>query len=1242
MKKGIKPISLICLLAVALAVALAVFVYAEPATEATLTVTPDGSAATTYSGSYDEMVEKLNSLAPAATATAYELELLADAKGTKAINLQGSGNETVIIKLSGNTLELTLSAANTVSGVASFTVDGGYNYYVEVGAVSSNTAFLVVEPNESIESEINLIDLSVVSEGSILINGAIGEVMLRNVDATMLGAKEPFAAVDNALADVTLIKSSIIANGGTEQLSLTALASGAVVRLEKSNLEADFAYELRSGGSATVIDTRLYGKSAVFLAADELTDEVINMGGVSLAGGGCSSGNITKDNLHVWYGTGSTAISLFGDDVALNSALTLKSTRSQFVLMNNCWTLQPTTTSAIYTIFPDGETPTEETGSTAVKALVAVASEAQEKKTAFTVALCADYTDTSTSSRNVITSTAGNGNLSFFFDLNGHNYTKSGKTGSLLRMTGSYRFYLDGEDALGTRGSLTSDAYNAQIIYNKGSTFDSYIFLDNVNVVATNASGDGTAGGSPLLQILSSRVYAEDSRFLYTGEKYGLNVADTSLLVPNKYSYYAFQLQAGAFLTAEGCDILNTSGLEMKDTGVGVQASESGISVAHIKECTVSGFEKAISVVGNRSYFASSTVSSRGIPYYTGTSSTYLPELHITDNKTTIVDSTLSNGTVYFHYGKGLSTVTTSAAKLTGSHVCEDGYGFVSTVSGEYFIESSAELTTVKLPKVMSDGMVLQANKPVNIFGTCETVGQRITVTIGDKSVECTVDENGKWCAAFPPMPYAKGLSVYIKEGDLKYGTTRIDNVDIGEVWVMSGQSNSVYGTYKLEDLEEYVALADTYNNIRAFGVASSTKMTPREDNVTAEWYQVTSQTIADSKRADSSGTGISAIAYVMATRLAVELPDNATVAIIDINYNGSTVEAWTSLENLATTGAAEYDLYMLYYNFYIENGKYPTAADLGISESDYITESKIYQKMSCSCYNAMVAPLKNFAAAGVIWYQGEGNGSGVTADGDSGYGDLFRAVRKTFRDTFNDDELPTFIVQLSPYNVDRSYMRELQYQLALEDENTHLIFSSTAGPVFSEKDMPYTDPDDSMVHYARKSPLGLAAADSVLEHVYGMGKLSAPEIVSVKRDGYKIVVTFDREITLAFGSEIEGFELLTDDGEWVSAKGSFRSDCELEFFAAGELNPTAVRYGHGKNLLMFEDGSTVKFSFDKKEGTSNYYGYDSTTGTVTLTTEIGVIVIDVKDTPVITSRTAGNIIAANGNSLTPFSLYAE
>ena len=1024
MKKRVKLISLICILAVALAVSLAVFVYAEPETEATLTVTPDGETSAAYSGSYDEMVEKLNSLVPSDKATVYELELLADAKGTKHIDLKGSGNETVTFKLSGHTLELELDAANSISNVASFTVDGGYNNYVDVGAISSNTAFLTVEPSESVATAVNLMDLTVVSEGSLLINGAIGEVVLRNVDATMLGAKEPFAVLDNTLADVTLIKSSLVAKGGTEMLPVTALASGAVVRLEKSNLEADYAYELRLGGSATVIDTRLCGKSAVFWAADELTDEVINMGGVSLAGGGYSAGNITKDNLHVWYVTGSTVIDLAGDDVVLNSALTLKSTLSKFILVNNGWTLQPTVTTPIYTVFTDGEAATEGTATTVAKAIAAV-SVTYEKKTVATVALTADYAYSSTSSNTIISTDAGNGNLALFVDLNGFDYARSGKTGAVFRTAGTYRFYLDGEDVAGNRGAISTNAYNAQLLYNKSSTAESLIFFDNIDLVASNASGDGSAGGAPLLQLLYSRIYSENTSFLYTGEKYGENVTDPSVLDPAAYTYRLIQLQSGAFLTAVNCELLNTSGLEMKDYGITSSSDAAkGLSVSHLKNCTVAGFMEAISLTAARSYWAGCTVSTRSTPYNTGTSATLLPELHITDCKTTIIGSELASGTVCFHYGKGLSTVTTSSNKLTGSHTFEEGYGFVSTVSGEYFIESSAELTSVKLPKVMSDGMVLQANKPFNIFGSCDTVGQTITVTIGEMSVDCVVGQDGKWCASFEPMSYAKGLTVYIKEGELKYGTTRIDNVDIGEVLVMSGQSNSVYGTYKLEDLEEYVALADTYNNIRAFGVAASSKMTPREDNVTAEWYQVTSRTIADSNRNDSTGTGISAVAYVMATRLAVELPDNATVAVIDINYNGSTVEAWTSFENLAKTGTEEYDLYMLYYNFYIENGKYPTAAEIGVSEKEYVTEGKLYQKMSCSCYNGMVAPLKGFSVAVVIWYQGEGNGGNVTADGDGGYGDLFRAVRKTFRDTFNDDELPTFIVQLSPYNTDRSYMR--------------------------------------------------------------------------------------------------------------------------------------------------------------------------------------------------------------------------
>jgi TM2 domain-containing membrane protein YozV len=50
----------------------------------------------------------------------------------------------------------------------------------------------------------------------------------------------------------------------------------------------------------------------------------------------------------------------------------------------------------------------------------------------------------------------------------------------------------------------------------------------------------------------------------------------------------------------------------------------------------------------------------------------------------------------------------------------------------------------------------------------------------------------------------------------------------------------------------------------------------------------------------DDRYTGISAIAYVMATRLATELGKDVNIGIIDINFNGSTVEAWMSADNLA------------------------------------------------------------------------------------------------------------------------------------------------------------------------------------------------------------------------------------------------------------------------------------------------------------------------------------------------------
>ena len=562
----------------------------------------------------------------------------------------------------------------------------------------------------------------------------------------------------------------------------------------------------------------------------------------------------------------------------------------------------------------------------------------------------------------------------------------------------------------------------------------------------------------------------------------------------------------------------------------------------------------------------------------------------------------------------------------------DNDYPYIATLN---WTESSLvgdrpDTTTVELNPIFGDGMVIQAHKEINVNGTCKSIGATIEVTIGDKTVTTTVAGDCSWCATFPPMDYAKGLTIYVNEVGLMFPETKVENVDIGEIWMMSGQSNSVYGVYKMEDFEEYRRNADNYDNIRVYAVAQGHSIVERDEVKGSGWYQATAANLSKS----DTQSGISAIAYVMATRLAVELGEDVTIGILDINFNGSTVEAWMSEKNLEKVDPVLDAKYKAYNNFYEKNGTYPTEADVS-SYGTYVTSGKLYQKMACACYNAMISPIAGFSIRGAIWYQGEGNASSVTATEDGDYTKHFNGVRNTFRETFCDADLPVFIIQIPPRMGNPFYFRALQYKLAHDDANTYVVASHVASSTYTDNELQYTGPtSDSMVHYERKSPVGLALANSVLENVYHAGeglKISAPKILSIVIEGGAVKITFDRELTVDMGNEMIGFEIAGSGDEWVAAKASYK-DCVVTLTADGVSSPEKVRYGAGKSILVFDDGTELLHN-----KTDASFTHDETAHTVTITANGKTYVINTSDPAIIGARSISNVVATNGSTLPIF-----
>lgn len=584
-----------------------------------------------------------------------------------------------------------------------------------------------------------------------------------------------------------------------------------------------------------------------------------------------------------------------------------------------------------------------------------------------------------------------------------------------------------------------------------------------------------------------------------------------------------------------------------------------------------------------------------------------------------------SNSAVNVEFAEGV--------KLAYSYNAD--YPYIATLNWteDTLVGNRPDRTTVRMSPVFADGMILQGHKNINIYGSCATVGATIEVTLGDKTVTTTVGGDGKWSATLPPMDYANGLTLTVNEVGLLFPETKFENVHVGELWVMAGQSNSVYGAYKMEDFAEYRSNADNFDNIYAFAVYQTQSLVERTEASNSGWYKVTSQTLTK----DDRYTGVSAIAYVMATRLATELGEDVAIGIIDINFNGSTVEAWMSAENLAEVDPALSEKYNAYRSFYEKNGAYPSESDVA-EYGSYIASGKLYQRMACACYNGMIAPFfGGFTVRGAVWYQGEGNAASVTATSDGDYGKHFNGVRNSFRDAFGDESLPMFIIQTPARMSDPFYFRALQYELARQDANTYVVTSTSSGVTFSANELKYTSPDgDSMVHYERKSPVGLAVADSVLENVYGLDRDSSPKILSVQKSGNAIVITFDRELTIDSGYEMLGFDIAGADGVWVAAKATY-ADKKVTLTADGVSAPERVRYGCGLAILTLADGTEIVYN-------KNYakFVYDEAAGTVTITVGENVYVIDTNDPAVIGARMNGNVVATSGAALPVFLATAE
>lgn len=199
------------------------------------------------------------------------------------------------------------------------------------------------------------------------------------------------------------------------------------------------------------------------------------------------------------------------------------------------------------------------------------------------------------------------------------------------------------------------------------------------------------------------------------------------------------------------------------------------------------------------------------------------------------------------------------------------------------FLFSNPAFCRVRLPRLISDGMVLQRGESAEIWGWAAP-DENVTVTFNNKTYSDTAGVDGKWAVMLSELKAGDPYEMQIN------GSNRITLKDIliGEVWVCSGQSNMDLPMSRVE--ERYADVIANSDNpaIRRFFVSRRYDFnTPQEDLESGTWEPANPQTVLR----------FTATGYFFAKALYEKY--KVPIGLIHASVGGSPADAWLSEDAL-------------------------------------------------------------------------------------------------------------------------------------------------------------------------------------------------------------------------------------------------------------------------------------------------------------------------------------------------------
>jgi len=443
--------------------------------------------------------------------------------------------------------------------------------------------------------------------------------------------------------------------------------------------------------------------------------------------------------------------------------------------------------------------------------------------------------------------------------------------------------------------------------------------------------------------------------------------------------------------------------------------------------------------------------------------------------------------------------------------------------AGEFYIENHnyrIEGGYITLQNLFDENMVLQRGKPHRIFGKA-TPNSNITVTLsnGEISSSKTVisDNNEFFMAELDPLP-SSPLPYTLNVTDGK-NTKTINNVFIGDVFVLAGQSNMEQNYYKFhEQLGSGITAKDeperiSNEMIKHFTISQTTSQT--------ETFNVTYKYGSWKPLNESNNKELSYIGQYFADEISKLNPD-VPIGIMSVACGGTQIDSW-------------------------------------MRKSD---ENKTlnYTPSSGNIYNNHIAPLINYKIAGILWYQGENDYQNPKM-----YEEAFPQLINDYRKLWGEDDLPFFYAQLSRYTGrDYTQIRESQRKTLEKVKNKNNV--AMVVTIDTDKGT-YQN-----IHPLGKPEIGKRFAQAAKNIIYKEDVVyHGPLFKEAKINGNEIIIYF-KESSIGDGLIIKNpygandttlseFEIAGETGKFVPADAYITEDNTVVVSSKDVPNPKYVRY---------------------------------------------------------------------------------